>query len=835
MDDATQEKQQAQPQPPPNQSANSSATEVIDTAQEKGAAPSAPPAADLNKLDLSQLQGFSFGTKWESKPDDKRQSGRGDNNGGGRRDGGSDSGRARREFGDKRDTRRGDSAPAQRDRRGFRKPQGGSAPSDSLSSRGELQSGGAGQQERRSAVGAGERRQGGSGSYQGARRSGAGGPGGAGGAGGRFFQQHREALQPPYDSPYFAVSFYPEDTSFAALAKTIRSSYRTLELFEIARTVVAKNDRFIALLTRKPSAPTPSSSGDAQPASSAQNKSLREAAIYIARPDGVPFDSEEAVINYVVSQHIGQFFETEQVQVDPPKGNFQVINRCGVTGELLGPPNYHRYNQIVQQHFDARIKHLSFDAFRAKIETLRDEAVVAEWLEKMKTVTRYTWRGTGKKKTAPSSEASPPQTEPLRQETDSESVADVSESEKPSDGEVASTSHETPAAENEAPKPEVAASAVEGSANDKGADEAAPPTSSAAEESSANSAPPEDGAAQATSAAYFDSLEDAKVYLLTHARDKVYRTSDTARFHGNLLEKLPDGEIRRAIEGALERQRRFPLDTANGLRGRLRREHFTIFKKGSKGISYVCAVKRKFRTPGQTFADSISALIDFIERHPMVLVSELPERFLGIKTQVAQPPSATTSTAGSSASEEALPAAPASHAQAEKAEAPVSLSASEESTKDAVAEREALHRLQLDLRWLVTEGYVTEFIDGRLFAAPPVPESRKHAAENADAPDLENFPDAPKPKEPSPEPSSPSQAQPEASSSVELSPATVSESAAGDDGGQEVAPEHSPEPSAREAAIPAPSEAVPPSSSADSLSADSDSPSTGAQPTSPAP
>jgi len=808
MDDATQEKQQAQPQLT-NQSANSTATEVIDTAQKNGSATPAPPAADLNKLDLSQLQGFSFGTKWESKPEERREGRRTDNGGGARRDSGSDFRRDRRGFGDKRENRSGDSAPAQRDRRGFRKPQGGAATGDFSSPRNEPQSGGAVQQERRNNTGAGERRQS-AGSFQGARRS------GPGGAGGRFSQQNREAPPSPYESPYFAVSFYPEDSSFAALAKTIRSSYRTFELFEIARTVVAKNDRFIALLTRKPVSPASSSSGDVLPTGSAQNKSLREAAIYIARPDGVPFDSEEAVINYVVSQHIGQFFQTEQVQVDPPKGNFQVINRCGVTGELLGPPNYHRYNQIVQQHFDARIKHLSFDAFRAKIETLRDEAAVAEWLEKMKTVTRYTWRATGKKKAEPS-------------ETKAEELAAVvTEAEKPSDEETASASSETPVAENQEPKIEASVTQVE--VTD------VPPTSGTQEKSveDTTSAPPEDGAGTAgPTGATFDSLEEAKVYLLTHARDKVYRTSDTARFHGNLLDKLPEGEIRRAIEGALERQRRFPLDTANGLRGRLRREHFTIFKKGSKGISYVCAVKRKFRTPGQTFADSISALIDFIEKNPMVLVSELPERFLGIKESSTRFSGAPPVGGASSESKETADGTPS--AIEPVSEAPVSVATSAESAKDAVAEREALHRLQLDLRWLVTEGYVTEFIDGRLFAAPPVPESRKHAAENADTPDLENFPDAPKPKETASAPSSPPQAQPEAPNSVELSPAAVPESVVSDGDGQDAAPEHATEPSTHEAAITAPSEVLEPSSGADSLSVDSDLPSTDAQPTSPAP
>src|SRR6185369_13741012 len=130
------------------------------------------------------------------------------------------------------------------------------------------------------------------------------------------------------------------------------------------------------------------------------------------------------------------------------------------------------------------------------------------------------------------------------------------------------------------------------------------------------------------------------LFLLSQAREKVVRTAETARFHGKIVDQLPPGEIRRSVEGALERQRRFPLDTANALRGRLRREHFTIFKKGSKGVSYVCAVKRKFRVPGQTFSDSIGALISFIESHPMIRASELPGKLLGIALPAAAAPAA---------------------------------------------------------------------------------------------------------------------------------------------------------------------------------------------------
>jgi hypothetical protein len=163
----------------------------------------------------------------------------------------------------------------------------------------------------------------------------------------------------------------------------------------------------------------------------------------------------------------------------------------------------------------------------------------------------------------------------------------------------------------------------------------------------------------------------------------------------------------------------------------LRREHFTIFKKGSKGVSYVCAVKRKFRVPGQTFADSIGALISFIETNPMVRASELPSKFLGIANVPAQKPAEPAA---------AAPAAPA-EGEAAPAAAPTQDAAKVEPSL-TLDERAKISRLQGDLMWLVREGYVTEFIDGRLFAPPPIVEARKKEIENEEH-DPENFPEAP--------------------------------------------------------------------------------------------
>jgi hypothetical protein len=73
-----------------------------------------------------------------------------------------------------------------------------------------------------------------------------------------------------------------------------------------------------------------------------------------------------------------------------------------------------------------------------------------------------------------------------------------------------------------------------------------------------------------------------------------------------------------------------------------------------------------------------------------------------------------------------------------------------------------ISRMQMDLRWLVGEGYVTEFRDGRLFAQPPMVEARKKEIEGGEH-DPENFPEAPAPTPPSaPSPASREESPPPA-------------------------------------------------------------------------
>ena len=491
------------------------------------------PSQAFNKLDLSQLSGFSFGTQWsqeKSAPQD-----------------GQERGAPRPQRDDRRDrrpTRRpgddqgGYRAPDQQ-RRAPSSPGGPSGPGGPSRFQGNRPQ----SNFRREAQGDNRPHE----DYRGGRPQEDRGN----------YQNPRDRM--PYESQVCTVAFYPEDNSFNALVKTIRASCRTIELFEIARTVLGKIERFTVLVTpREVQAPT--KTAEVKVEGTAKPEAKRKAFI-ISIPDGVPFDSEDSAIAHVLSKHLDKYFDKQEVEVEPPKGNFQVVNRCGMTGELLGPPNYHRYAQIVQQHYTAANIRVPFDAYRSKIESVRDPEMIAKWLEKMKKVTRYTWKNPSfQRKHAKAADAA------KAAEVSADTVAEEVVAESETVAEIA---------------PEVADAAPEQAAVTEQTPVAAPAAASVEE----------------VPLITFDSFDDARNYLLTAAREKLIRFSAQVRVHGRDAEALPDGEIRRAIEGALERQRRFPLDTANALRGRLRREHFTIFKKGSKGISYVCAVKSKFRVP----------------------------------------------------------------------------------------------------------------------------------------------------------------------------------------------------------------------------------------------
>ena len=428
------------------------------------------------------------------------------------------------------------------------------------------------------------------------------------------------------------VDLYPQDEAFDALINRLQSNNRTYELFEIAHLILEKPERFVAVVS-----PIVKNNKQNVPADEAP-------LLYYSVPGHLPFSTEEEAMNYVLSNHLELFFNSEEIDLEAPKGNIQMVNKCGVTGDLLGPPNYHRYQEFVQFHFSNRINGMSYEKYCSKIVVDKDQQSIEAWLEKMKKGFQYT----------------------LKEKEDGD---------------------------------------------------------------------PES----------FDSLESVRQYLLEHRKDKVLGSGKSIRFAGRDIERMPKGNIRRSVEAYIQQQLNFPLDTANNIRGRLRRHKFAVYKKGSKGVSYVCAIKRKFRNSSTVFTDTIQQLIAFLEKNPNIHISLLAKSFLGIDIKQQLPevlhkessPNDQSGKKSNSCKSEGQVKLEGSRLSGDS---PV-IEGVQKETSDSTAnetkcnitslDQARLKQTMLDLRWLIMEGYVTEYGSGKIFAPPPMPEPKKNPSNAA--------------------------------------------------------------------------------------------------------
>ena len=591
-----------------------------DTAAPSSAPPPSPPAASSPAagVDLSALKSLSFGPDWSATPSTatlaRKMGGRDESKSGAR-------GRSR-DFGGF-----DNGGPPRRDRRPPRPASGDSPSAGNGGGTAVLPPPASGESSRAPFAGPGGSRP--------PRREGFGREGYGRGGDRRF--------SPPPFRPSHEVLFYPDDAAFRALLKAIRASCRTYELFEVAQLILQKPERFVLVIK---SLPPPDGPGTP---------------IFVSQPDLLPFETEEAAIGHVFDKHLDKFFDIEEIEVEPPKGNFVGVSRCGFTGELLGPPNYHKYQQLLREHHARRLANVPFDRFTARVELVKEPEHLAAWLEKMKKTTRY------KLKT------------------------------------------------------------------------------------------PIEGAPE-----FFESLDSARQFLVGKNKDALVRGLETGRYSGRSLEQFPPGNIRRSVEAVLAQQRRFPLDTANNLRGRLRRMKFNLYKKGSKGVSYICAVKRRFRDPQTVLAEHVQKLITFIEQHPLTPAARLPHEFLGLplpaekksaepgagskepgagsgdkaagsaehgagNAEASNPPMDST---GKAAAELATSNLPPATPEAEKLPTPSAPPPAPASAPPALTaeQTQQFRELVINLRWLVAEGYVIEYGDGTLFAPPPLPAPKPKTA-----------------------------------------------------------------------------------------------------------
>ena len=88
---------------------------------------------------------------------------------------------------------------------------------------------------------------------------------------------------------------------------------------------------------------------------------------------------EEDVIEHVLNAHLADYYDAKEVEVEPPKGNFSCVAKCGLSGVLLGPPNIHEFNALVREMIRTRYPDMSEEQYRSHLEMVRDAETIEEW------------------------------------------------------------------------------------------------------------------------------------------------------------------------------------------------------------------------------------------------------------------------------------------------------------------------------------------------------------------------------------------------------------------------------------------------------------------------
>lgn len=194
-----------------------------------------------------------------------------------------------------------------------------------------------------------------------------GGPRGAG-----MRQEPEVNREPPPPLPEINLTIGAEETGVDSLARQIRMTGRAYPLFDIARLILQKPERLQARFEVK---------------KNAEGAAIQP--LVVCALDDTLWLSESEAIDHVLRRHFGTFYQAERTATEPPRGTYTFVAQCGMSGVILGPPNYHDYQNQLRKLHTERFARMPYDVFKARVKIVKDEATVKKWIEDHSFKTEY--------------------------------------------------------------------------------------------------------------------------------------------------------------------------------------------------------------------------------------------------------------------------------------------------------------------------------------------------------------------------------------------------------------------------------------------------------------
>ncbi len=161
----------------------------------------------------------------------------------------------------------------------------------------------------------------------------------------------------------------PDNRAVEAMTQMIRTAGKAFSVFDAAKLVLTSNDRFDVKFAL---------------AATAHEK------LHTVPADGsLWLTRDEAVAHLLQSEVLQQFYKTEEIELEEPKGIFTSVATCGFSGELLGPPNHHSYQTALHRLHRERFFNIPFEDYKRRVRTDSTPEAVEKWKESQKHGTQW--------------------------------------------------------------------------------------------------------------------------------------------------------------------------------------------------------------------------------------------------------------------------------------------------------------------------------------------------------------------------------------------------------------------------------------------------------------
>ncbi|NNJ85684.1 MAG: hypothetical protein HKP20_00810 [Akkermansiaceae bacterium] len=325
----------------------------------------------------------------------------------------------------------------------------------------------------------------------------------------------------------------PIEEGMDAMAKQISATGRTHSVFELAWVVLGALDRFHVIFESE------------------------EQELYRSKSDhSVWLSKRECLAHLWSSDLVNKYYDEEITEVDPPKGNFQSVARCGFSGKLIGPPNHHAYQQNLIDLHREQFSNMALDRYKSKIVMEHSEEAVEKWIDAMRQHKR--WR--------------PKPKQEVTEKNDNQAAVGVQPDEKDGASDVAASDNK-PAEVEAAAQPVIEETVV-----------------------------------------ILDNHRELEQHFLAHGFDEEFETNKIISALANIPGRMISPGLMTLLKNTVTEEKRYPGNLASILCRQMSGRHLAVYKWKKR---LHCGPARPKRVPDDmVMADRPAALFHWVLDHP---------------------------------------------------------------------------------------------------------------------------------------------------------------------------------------------------------------------------